>query len=1173
MKRKIRGFLSIVLAVVMIINSGTAFAENEFSEDSMPMETTERAEQQNTYIFDDLDKNAPISEDEPYEAREMQVPTSFGTDITTLNENYPQVRNQNPYGTCWAFASTGLAEFDLINDGYCQSDVDFSELQLAYFTYNYVTDPLGGTVGDTSKFTVVNGGVNYLNYGGNYKMASRRLAQWIGTINESDLPYGSAQSVLDSGVDASYAYDRDCAHLQNVYVISLKNNTTDVKKQIMEHGAVGASYLHNNNTLSYNSSLGRFVYYDTDYSGGGHAVMIVGWDDDFSKDNFNGSAKPTNNGAWLIRNSWGLYVDYFWMSYESASLQDGIWIYDFEPVNNYDNNYQLDGGLDTYYTSFKTIANVYSVEERQGVAAETLEAVSISTFSQANVAYTISIYTDLQDESDPTSGTLATESTTTGVTQYAGINTITLEKPVTLMPETKFAVVVSLDKGAMDYEQAVNYEIDGSSRIDCTVSMYSGNSFYSDNSGGTFRDWPYGNFCVKAYTSNESQVSDAGQHVCADNWNDVYTIDKEATCSQKGSKSIHCKVCGAIKLGSEVEIPLAEHRWNTVMSGSLNLYRCDVCGTEKRETKKNLSNDIVTIRSAANSGYCVDVVGASRQTNANVWIWQENGCAAQDWKVTYVGDGKYTFMASCSGKYMGVVADSGTSDMNVRQLDYAETDNQRWYIEDAGNDSYFLVSAANGQYLSIDGGIVASGRNIYIADAGNSDGQRFTIGRVKYEKTVDDGVYTLSMEDNASQRVDVSGSSTDAGANVQLWTKNNMSAQEFVIKYVGDGQYTIMSSCSGKMLDVTAAGHSKGTNVRQWDDANALSQRWYIKETGSGSYYIISVCNGLCLDVAGSNLAQGTNIWMWELLGNKGQRFVINDIGSDQSLEDGVYRIAVAGNRALKLDVSGMSAGDGANVQIWNGNGYASQEFRFTYKGDGIYAISPECSQKRLDVSGAGMSAGTNICQWTDNGLPNQEWYIKDLGDGTYSIVSKSNGLYMDIPGCNLTSGNNVWCWYANGLVGQKFVFEKVTETRTIADGYYTLLSGLGDNWAVDVSAAGTNDGMNIQLWTKLGVDNQKFYVHYLGSGSYELMTFCGKRVDVSGAGREIGTNIVQWSSNGGNQQRWYIRSTGDGYYNIISVHNGLYLDVCANTAFNGNNIQLWSGNGAMCQKYKFVQQ
>ena len=84
-------------------------------------------------------------------------------------------------------ASTGLAEFDLINDslagrGSFDRSLDLSELQLAYFTYNSVVDPLGGTEGDYTKYYNENASVSYLNYGGNYAMAARRLAQWCGAL-------------------------------------------------------------------------------------------------------------------------------------------------------------------------------------------------------------------------------------------------------------------------------------------------------------------------------------------------------------------------------------------------------------------------------------------------------------------------------------------------------------------------------------------------------------------------------------------------------------------------------------------------------------------------------------------------------------------------------------------------------------------------------------------------------------------------------------------------------------------------------------------------------------------------------------------------------------------------------------------------------------------------------
>ena len=143
-------------------------------------------EQNGSYIFDELDQNAPALETQVNDLyRASPVPSSYGTDRSWLSTRFPQVRDQNPYGTCWAFSSVGLAEFDAINDKICNQDVDLSELQLAYFTYNSVVDPLGGTKGDTAQFVTASGGTNYLNMGGNYQMASRRLAQWVGMVDET----------------------------------------------------------------------------------------------------------------------------------------------------------------------------------------------------------------------------------------------------------------------------------------------------------------------------------------------------------------------------------------------------------------------------------------------------------------------------------------------------------------------------------------------------------------------------------------------------------------------------------------------------------------------------------------------------------------------------------------------------------------------------------------------------------------------------------------------------------------------------------------------------------------------------------------------------------------------------------------------------------------------------
>lgn len=59
-------------------------------------------------------------------------------------------------------------------------------------------------------------------------------------------------------------------------------------------------------------------------------------------------------------------------------------------------------------------------------------------------------------------------------------------------------------------------------------------------------------------------------------WNEEYTVDKEATCTETGSESIHCSVCGAIKEDSIREIEKIPHNF---VDGI-----CTVCGEEEQST-------------------------------------------------------------------------------------------------------------------------------------------------------------------------------------------------------------------------------------------------------------------------------------------------------------------------------------------------------------------------------------------------------------------------------------------------------------------------------------------------------------------------------------------------------------------------------------------------------------
>ncbi|MCR5100959.1 MAG: Ig-like domain-containing protein, partial [Butyrivibrio sp.] len=437
-----------------------------------------------------------------------------------VNSNLPGLRDQSPYGTCWAFATTGLAEINLMHTGKMTSP-DLSELHLAYFTYNTVVDPLGGTENDSIAKGASTG---TLDFGGNIEWGLNTFSRWIGVADEDTADYKrDATAAVNSGLSENRAYE-DVAHIVSYHLENFDTTTDNitnnkhagVKQLIYDYGAVGISFYAYNSMSSstsdavYNTTTN--AYYNPNSHAINHAVIIVGWDDDFSKDNF--AQAPPGDGAFLVRNSWMTgtgtdsdynYAGYFWMSYYEATLGSEAIAAEFDLSSDYDNNYEYDGGINNSVVTVSKAANIYTSHAEGGYYGEYLEAVSFFT-SSSNVDYEINVYTNLTDMSDPESGELAC--TTAGTTTYAGFITVPLSKTVYLPYDTNatgsggttFSVVVGLTKdGSATYlGQENTYSSYG------TAEASEGQSFYY--SGSKWVDvcdtYSKRNYIIKAYTNN-----------------------------------------------------------------------------------------------------------------------------------------------------------------------------------------------------------------------------------------------------------------------------------------------------------------------------------------------------------------------------------------------------------------------------------------------------------------------------------------------------------------------------------------------------------------------------------------------------------------------------------------------------------------------------------------------
>ena len=439
--------------------------------------------------------------------------------LTYLKNNLPATRNQNPYGTCWAHSAIALTEFYMVKhglkdlNGTVDKNVNYSELQLAYFCYNKAPDPVNGSTGDNLTFYNNKGDKeSFLDLGGNTHMAAQTLMRYTGVMDDVDAAaYSNAATVLSSGLADEYARSKDVAHLKNEYRINIKENPKLAKQAIKENGIVGVSIFANGNC--FNSSTNAF-YNDSDTTTN-HAVAVVGWDDNYPASNF--KTNPGSNGAWLVRNSWTAstafsYYSYFWLSYKDKSLSSTAYVYemvDKDKGEYYDNNYnydpQLHGTVGCYGAS--KVANVFTAVK----ASETLKAVQIEASSAAPGAYTVEIYKDLTDSGNPESGTKVDEATTTGTLPFSGKYTIPLNSSVDFYQGETFSVVVSAE-GQIDRE----IDSDIKEQVVMDVSINEGESFAyknsvwkdlsNDSSGGY-----YGNLIIRALTNTKggAQIPDS----------------------------------------------------------------------------------------------------------------------------------------------------------------------------------------------------------------------------------------------------------------------------------------------------------------------------------------------------------------------------------------------------------------------------------------------------------------------------------------------------------------------------------------------------------------------------------------------------------------------------------------------------------------------------------------
>ncbi len=492
---------SIVLCTVLIFSSMNVFVY------AIPEKNTSEIFLQNYNVAKKIEGLQDVKAVHKTQYRSAKYPNGKSGQVLPdqyKTPNLAPIRDQNPYGTCWAFASTTISEMS-INRQEQQSTgdlMDLSEHHLAYFTYHTAVDPLGGTEGDQNR---VGGNEDYLNLGSNLYLSTQILTGWAGLTSEADFPYSNA---LQS-IDASNAYNKDIAHLRNVYYINMHENPEIAKEMIIKYGGVAIAFYAETDDQKYTNyySVEKNAYYCYDEYDLNHFVTVVGWDDTFPKENF--VTEPEKDGAWIIRNSWGYegesYYGYFYMSYCDKSIDSYGYAYDVvskQSEDYYNHNYQYDGSAMSNYisneTDTMTCANIFTSK----FAHEKLTAVSFS-IDDVECEYTVDVYRNLIDIDNPESGTKV--ASMTGTTTCGGYYTIPLTEYVTLQKDDIYSVVVTLHKP--DAIVSFTAETNWDDWMNCTAMAKKGQSFIKV--GDTWIDYGEESNCnlrIKAFTNDIANV-------------------------------------------------------------------------------------------------------------------------------------------------------------------------------------------------------------------------------------------------------------------------------------------------------------------------------------------------------------------------------------------------------------------------------------------------------------------------------------------------------------------------------------------------------------------------------------------------------------------------------------------------------------------------------------------
>lgn len=447
------------------------------------------------------------------------------------------VKNQMDTGACWAFAATTMLESN------------YAKLKNATAP---LLSPRHMSYASTYSAGFLNNATNPYGYnrnigGGNTYLAMGYCTNGTGAVLETAMPFQNNENQINiseiqgkevvqrvnsykefpavyktyssTGITYHNGYKADSSYRVNYTESDVQSIRNKIKDHIIKYGAVTTgTYIDDNseyfNIAKIQNRTSNYFSYNCDDETvlSNHAVTIIGWDDNFSMNNFNDAHKPKHNGAWIIQNSWGtntLNDGCYYISYDDVWVERNIMGVIDSAKPEYDKIYQHDPlgwsssriFQTTAGTTLSTIygANVFS-RNTTNTKKEKLTQISFNITQTANIA----IYANSTSD-DLSKLTLLKNMGTL----EPGYYTCKLDTPIEVTG-SKFAVALKYSADVAEVPMEYNIKSNGgTSTYWDTATASNGESYISIDGVNGWTDvldvgCKDSNICIKAFTNYEN---------------------------------------------------------------------------------------------------------------------------------------------------------------------------------------------------------------------------------------------------------------------------------------------------------------------------------------------------------------------------------------------------------------------------------------------------------------------------------------------------------------------------------------------------------------------------------------------------------------------------------------------------------------------------------------------